>query len=72
MYGGLQEYNKLNLKNEFNKSDAYQTIIKTKNDNLLNDKQIKTNSLLNETKILNTKNKNTTSNNQIKYQYYYI
>ena len=59
MYGGLQEYNKLNLKNEFNKSDVYQTMIETKNDNLLNDKQIKTNSLLNETKILNAKNQNT-------------
>ena len=59
MQGGKYNFETLSFKNEFDELDTYKTMIKTKNDNLLNDEQIKTNSLFNETKILNTKNQNT-------------
>ncbi len=59
MHGGLEKCNKLILKNESNEDNINQTTFETKNDNLLNNEQIKTNNLLNKTKILNTENQNT-------------
>ena len=59
MHGGIQDFKKLSFENGFNEQNIYKTMIETKNDKLLNDEQIKTNSLFNETKILNTNNQNT-------------
>ena len=59
MHGGIQDFKKLGFRNGFNEQNIYKTMIETKNDNLLNDEQIKTNSLFNETKNLNIKNQNT-------------
>src|SRR5574344_2346891 len=59
MRGGIQDFEKLSFENGFNEQNIYKTMIETKNNNLLNDEQIKTNSLFNETKILNNNNQNT-------------